>query len=395
MAAVTAVAPLPIIADESCWDIHDALDVAERGAADCLSIYLAKAGGFVGAGEVVRVAAARKMACDVNGSIRSAIGWPPMSISPSPGAVTLGAVIAISAPAGTHPCRIAGRYYRRRAGSAHGRGRWRDPAARCAGPGHHRGRGQARPLSVPLTMAGYRIAADIGGTFTDIACLSPDGTLTTAKVPTTPGDYARPSWPALPTWPRGLQPADFAEILHASTIATNAILEGKGARTAPGTTEGFRDVLEMRRIRVPRLYDPFIKSPPRSARAACGWKSSVGPRGDDPAARHRRWSRWRKPWARQGWTPWRCASCSYANPAHEAKACKSSRKCCRPRPSSAPATKCCRNPRIRADQHHRGQRLYRPWSAPLGALQRTADAAGPRWSVADDAISGGLLDVPK
>jgi N-methylhydantoinase A len=78
-------------------------------------------------------------------------------------------------------------------------------------------------------MAGYRIAADIGGTFTDIACLSPDGTLTTAKVPTTPGDYARAILAGIADVAArlGLQPADFAEILHASTIATNAILEGR------------------------------------------------------------------------------------------------------------------------------------------------------------------------
>lgn len=112
MADVTAASPLPIIADESCWDIHDALEVVQTGAADCLSIYLAKAGGFVGAGGVARVAAARKLACDVNGSIESAIGTAAnVHFALAHPAVTLGAVIAISAPAGTHPCRIAGRYY--------------------------------------------------------------------------------------------------------------------------------------------------------------------------------------------------------------------------------------------------------------------------------------------
>ena len=46
MAEVTARSSVPIIADESCWDVHDALEVVQRRAADCLSIYLAKAGGF-------------------------------------------------------------------------------------------------------------------------------------------------------------------------------------------------------------------------------------------------------------------------------------------------------------------------------------------------------------
>ncbi|WP_459662314.1 hydantoinase/oxoprolinase family protein [Novosphingobium sp. 11B] len=111
--------------------------------------------------------------------------------------------------------------------------------------------------------SGYRIAADIGGTFTDIACLSPDGTLTTAKTPTTPGDYAQAILTGITdiAGRLGLPVDRFDEVLHASTIATNAILEGKGASTALVTTEGFRDVLELRRIRVPRLYEPLYRKP--------------------------------------------------------------------------------------------------------------------------------------
>ena len=110
---------------------------------------------------------------------------------------------------------------------------------------------------------GYRISADIGGTFTDVACLSPEGVLTTAKTPTTPGDYAQAILAGIAdvAGRLGLAPGHFDEILHASTIATNAILEGKGARTALITTEGFRDVLEMRRVRVPRLYEPLYRKP--------------------------------------------------------------------------------------------------------------------------------------
>lgn len=133
-------------------------------------------------------------------------------------------------------------------------------------------------------MSGYRISADIGGTFTDIACLSPDGRLTTVKTPTTPDDYARAILGGMAEIAArlGLAPDDFVEILHASTIATNAILEGKGARTALVTTEGFRDVLEMRRIRVPRLYEPLYRKPeplaPRSLRLEV--PERMGPRGD-------------------------------------------------------------------------------------------------------------------
>ena len=132
--------------------------------------------------------------------------------------------------------------------------------------------------------SGFRISADIGGTFTDIACLSPEGTLTTAKTPTTPDDYARAILAAIAevTDRLGLAPDRFDEILHASTIATNAILEGKGARTALVTTEGFRDVLELRRIRVPRLYEPLYRKPaplvPRRLRMEV--PERLGPRGE-------------------------------------------------------------------------------------------------------------------
>jgi N-methylhydantoinase A len=110
---------------------------------------------------------------------------------------------------------------------------------------------------------GYRVAADIGGTFTDIACLSPNGDLTTRKVPSTPDNYAQAIVDGLDELAAelGLKGGDFVEVLHASTVATNAILEGKGALTALVTTEGFRDILELRRIRVPRLYEPLYEKP--------------------------------------------------------------------------------------------------------------------------------------
>ena len=108
-----------------------------------------------------------------------------------------------------------------------------------------------------------RVAADVGGTFTDIACLSADGELSTCKIPSTPEDYARAIIDGIRALTAALEasPSDLTEVLHASTVATNAILEGKGARTALVTTEGFRDVLELRRIRVPRLYEPLYEKP--------------------------------------------------------------------------------------------------------------------------------------
>jgi N-methylhydantoinase A len=133
-------------------------------------------------------------------------------------------------------------------------------------------------------MSGYRVGVDIGGTFTDVACLSPAGKLLTRKVASTPDDYARAVLDGLLAVAAELKLAgpDLAEVLHASTVATNAILEGKGAVTALVTTAGFRDVLELRRIRVPRLYEPLYAKPeplvPRRRRYEVAER--MGPRGE-------------------------------------------------------------------------------------------------------------------
>lgn len=112
MADVTAASAVPIVADESCWDIHDAVDVLHARAADCISIYLAKAGGFSGACKVADLADAAMVRCDVNGSIESAIGTAAnVHFALARPAVSLPAVITISAPAGRHPYRVAGHYY--------------------------------------------------------------------------------------------------------------------------------------------------------------------------------------------------------------------------------------------------------------------------------------------
>lgn len=112
MAEVRAQSTVPIIADESCWDVHDALELVEMRGSDYISIYLAKAGGFVGARKVAHVAEALGMRCDVNGSIESAIGTAAnIHFALAHRSVDLAAVIPINAPAGTHPYTIAGRYY--------------------------------------------------------------------------------------------------------------------------------------------------------------------------------------------------------------------------------------------------------------------------------------------
>ena len=105
-------------------------------------------------------------------------------------------------------------------------------------------------------MASFVLGCDIGGTFTDIV-LHGDGSVRTLKVSSTPDDYSRAILVALTEIREtfGVNPRDIEAVVHATTVATNTILEHKGAKTALITTEGFRDVLEMRRLRIPVMYD--------------------------------------------------------------------------------------------------------------------------------------------
>jgi N-methylhydantoinase A len=123
---------------------------------------------------------------------------------------------------------------------------------------------------------GLRVGVDIGGTFTDIVFLDAEGRIQTKKVPSSVDNYAR----AIVEGMRELLAdpdvrqartivdhvhdlmttadvagRDVAEIVHGTTVGANAILELRGAKTGLITTKGFRDVLEIRRIRMPRLYD--------------------------------------------------------------------------------------------------------------------------------------------
>ncbi len=95
-------------------------------------------------------------------------------------------------------------------------------------------------------MASARLAVDIGGTFTDLA-LEHAGHRTTLKVLTTPANPEQGVIAGTEAILKaaGLAPSDIAILLHGTTLATNAIIERKGARTALITTDGFRDVLAM------------------------------------------------------------------------------------------------------------------------------------------------------
>ena len=108
-----------------------------------------------------------------------------------------------------------------------------------------------------MNASGYRVGVDIGGTFTDLVLIGPDGAIWPLKVPSTPVDYSSAVVEGLSRLVEtaGVRADSIDEIVHGTTVATNAILEKRGARTALITTAGFRDVLEIRRVRMPQLYN--------------------------------------------------------------------------------------------------------------------------------------------
>src|ERR1700716_2617517 len=110
----------------------------------------------------------------------------------------------------------------------------------------------------------FRAGVDIGGTFTDIVLLGDRGERYTKKVSSTVNDYARAITEGLAELLAeiGGEASGIGELLHGTTVASNAILEHKGAKTGLITTKGFRDVLEIRNLRMPRLYDMSWTKPP-------------------------------------------------------------------------------------------------------------------------------------
>jgi len=113
-----------------------------------------------------------------------------------------------------------------------------------------------------MTIPDYRIGVDVGGTFTDVVLSRDSSILATAKIPSTCGDYAKAILSGILRTLGERNPNNIHDVVHATTVATNAILENRGAKTGLITTKGFRDVLEIGRLRYPRLYDLAWKRPP-------------------------------------------------------------------------------------------------------------------------------------
>lgn len=110
----------------------------------------------------------------------------------------------------------------------------------------------------------FRLGIDTGGTFTDLVMMNESsGQISLVKMSSTPAD---PAVAFMQVVRRSLteqlaQPGNCIHMVHGTTVATNTIIEGKGARTAFLVTRGFRDVLEIGRQIRPRLYDLFCDKP--------------------------------------------------------------------------------------------------------------------------------------
>jgi N-methylhydantoinase A len=122
-------------------------------------------------------------------------------------------------------------------------------------------------------VSGLRLGVDIGGTFTDAILWDEEARVARiAKVPSTPDDPSRGFLRVVETilCQDGTSPAEVGMLVHGTTVATNAIIEGKIARTAFVTTDGFRDLLEIGRQNRPSLYDlQFVKPRPLVTRDLC------------------------------------------------------------------------------------------------------------------------------
>ncbi|SEP94600.1 N-methylhydantoinase A [Faunimonas pinastri] len=105
---------------------------------------------------------------------------------------------------------------------------------------------------------GARIGIDVGGTFTDFVLSHPsDGSLTYYKEPSTPDEPSRALIEGLRSLLRiaGLTPADVSVLMHGTTIGLNAIIQRRGATIALVVSEGYRDILEIARSRMPSSFD--------------------------------------------------------------------------------------------------------------------------------------------
>jgi N-methylhydantoinase A len=104
-----------------------------------------------------------------------------------------------------------------------------------------------------------RVATDIGGTFTDLVFVTPEGEVVTGKSHTTPARYEEGVMDVISA--ADIQPSEFASFVHGTTIVINAITERKGAKVGLLTSQGFRDVLEIGRGTRPDFFNLEYRKP--------------------------------------------------------------------------------------------------------------------------------------
>ena len=104
-----------------------------------------------------------------------------------------------------------------------------------------------------------RVATDIGGTFTDLVYITPNGTVGTAKSHSTPGQFEKGVMDVIQI--SQISPEAFSSFVHGTTVVINAITEKKGVKTALITSEGFRDVLEIGRGNRPDYFNLVYDKP--------------------------------------------------------------------------------------------------------------------------------------
>jgi N-methylhydantoinase A len=119
---------------------------------------------------------------------------------------------------------------------------------------------------------GYRVGVDVGGTFTDLICVTPDGDVVLDKTPTTPDDQSAGVMSGLQEladrFDRPLSEicGEIDILVHGTTTADNTMIEMNGAPTGLLVTEGHRDEIEMRRVHKEEIWDPTYPAPPPIAR---------------------------------------------------------------------------------------------------------------------------------
>jgi N-methylhydantoinase A len=123
-----------------------------------------------------------------------------------------------------------------------------------------------------MAQGGYRVGVDVGGTFTDLICITPDGQVVLDKTPTTPADQSVGVLTGIGQLAAGLRDRHprvlrhLEAFVHGTTTADNTMIEMSGAATGMLATEGHRDEIELRRDHKENIWDPAYPPPVPIAR---------------------------------------------------------------------------------------------------------------------------------